>query len=159
MGVALRLINLRICRLLRRLSGAMGWEAKLNDVDSRFCYGTRSVPATFSFCLDRGAFRPWKLTLPMKFRKLRIAWSVVWGLMAVLLAVLWVRDHVMPAGTVREEPFFFHIQSKLAILCSAFALAPLFRWRFSLRSLLIAITVIAVVLGLVAYNLQKLRPQ
>jgi hypothetical protein len=29
----------------------------------------------------------------MKFHKLRIAWSVVWGLFAVLLVVLWVRSY------------------------------------------------------------------
>jgi hypothetical protein len=29
----------------------------------------------------------------MRFRKLRIAWSVVWGLLAVLLIVLWVRSY------------------------------------------------------------------
>jgi len=29
----------------------------------------------------------------MRFRKLRIAWSVVWGLVAVLLIVLWVRSY------------------------------------------------------------------
>lgn len=28
----------------------------------------------------------------MRYRKLRIAWSVVWGLVAVLLVVLWVRS-------------------------------------------------------------------
>src|SRR5689334_21565687 len=28
----------------------------------------------------------------MKYRKLRIAWSVVWGLAAVLLIALWVRS-------------------------------------------------------------------
>ena len=28
----------------------------------------------------------------MRYRKLRIAWSVVWGLAAVLLIVLWVRS-------------------------------------------------------------------
>src|SRR5262245_16243948 len=28
----------------------------------------------------------------MRFRKLRIAWSVVWGIAAVLLIVLWVRS-------------------------------------------------------------------
>ena len=28
----------------------------------------------------------------MRFRKLRIAWSVVWGLATVLLIVLWVRS-------------------------------------------------------------------
>src|SRR4051812_17902034 len=29
----------------------------------------------------------------MRFRKLRIAWSVVWGLAAVLLIVLWLRSY------------------------------------------------------------------
>jgi hypothetical protein len=29
----------------------------------------------------------------MKYRKLRIAWSVVWGVVAVLLCVLWVRSY------------------------------------------------------------------
>ena len=29
----------------------------------------------------------------MRFRKLRIAWSVVCGLVAVLLIVLWVRSY------------------------------------------------------------------
>src|SRR6476620_6466011 len=29
----------------------------------------------------------------MRFRKLRIAWSVVWGLAAVLLIALWVRSY------------------------------------------------------------------
>src|SRR5262245_38540076 len=29
----------------------------------------------------------------MRFRKLRIAWSVVWGILAVLLLMLWVRSY------------------------------------------------------------------
>src|SRR4051812_47765657 len=29
----------------------------------------------------------------MKFRKLRIAWSVVWGVVAVLLILLWARSY------------------------------------------------------------------
>jgi hypothetical protein len=29
----------------------------------------------------------------MRFRKLRIAWSVFWGLNGVLLIVLWVRSY------------------------------------------------------------------
>jgi hypothetical protein len=32
-------------------------------------------------------------TLNMKYRKLRIAWSVAWGIVAMLLAVLWVRSY------------------------------------------------------------------
>src|SRR3954447_9768164 len=30
---------------------------------------------------------------PLKYRKLRIAWSVFWGLTCVLLVVLWVRSY------------------------------------------------------------------
>ena len=30
---------------------------------------------------------------PMKYRKVRIAWSVEWGLIVVLLCVLWVRSY------------------------------------------------------------------
>ena len=30
---------------------------------------------------------------PMRFRKLRIAWSVVWSVLALLLVVLWVRSY------------------------------------------------------------------
>src|SRR6185369_6057413 len=30
---------------------------------------------------------------PMRFRKLRIAWSVFWGVVAVLLVVLWLRSY------------------------------------------------------------------
>jgi len=30
---------------------------------------------------------------PMKYRKLRIVWSVVWGIAAVLLCVLWMRSY------------------------------------------------------------------
>ena len=29
----------------------------------------------------------------MKYRKLRIAWSVAWGVMAVLVCVMWVRSY------------------------------------------------------------------
>jgi hypothetical protein len=29
----------------------------------------------------------------MKYRKLRIAWSVFWGIVAVLLVALWVRSY------------------------------------------------------------------
>ena len=34
----------------------------------------------------------------MKYRKLRIAWSVVWGILCVLLIVLWVRGYSTADG-------------------------------------------------------------
>src|SRR5688572_29967946 len=37
----------------------------------------------------------------MKYRKLRIAWSVAWGLLCLMLCVLWVRSY-----TVRDSAFW-----------------------------------------------------
>jgi hypothetical protein len=145
----------------------------------------------------------------MKYRKLRIAWSVAWGVVAVLLCVLWVRSYwqsdsiISAAGPaargVRATIFNGHIEldsatyyagppriewrldesSELApvffsktrkgfawdrqysvvpiwlplIVAGAFAITPYIRWsnRFSLRALLIATTLVAVVLGLIVW--------
>src|SRR5262245_20190605 len=40
---------------------------------------------------------------PSKFRKLRIAWSVVCGVAVVLLVVLWVRSHSAIEGIVHSS--------------------------------------------------------
>ena len=154
----------------------------------------------------------------MRFRKLRIAWSVAWGVVAVLLIALWVRSywqvewvigHVpgkcfpwvenkpgtceigsMPAtrqylwirhsqpvnqwwSSVIERTgkppypsrafgtFGFEVLNQssrlrlphwfLILLFVAHAAFPWIRWRFSLRTLLIATTLVAVVLGLIVY--------
>jgi len=148
----------------------------------------------------------------MKFRKLRIAWSVVWAIAAAMLIALWVRsywwcdDIVGPIGNTRSAcvwsdkgyiglslvdgrlksladggPWAFASEwtadvppSKivipwlpswatehyvvmpdwcLALLIGASIATPWFRWsrRFSLRTLLIATTLVAMVLGLVIY--------
>ena len=138
----------------------------------------------------------------MRFRKLRIAWSVFWGLAAVLLIVLWVRsywilDSLDVNGAHRFASFRGHLfidetfttsgtrpkgsQHKLlgyyvlhvvvsggmvhphgagtklplwplVTIVAVVAIAPWIlvipwlRWRFSLRTLLIATTIIAVLL-------------
>ena len=42
----------------------------------------------------RGLSGVWRgIIKPMRFRKLRIVWSVAWGMVAVLLCVLWVRSY------------------------------------------------------------------
>jgi hypothetical protein len=152
----------------------------------------------------------------MRFRKLRIAWSVMWGLAAVLLIVLWVRSYrllddlniplwnqnVISIGTVSGTfgisrglagdphleyvtlPTSEYLQSRnsnkmppisallggistagwgfemfipdwfLLITFVAMGAAPWIRqrsWQFSLRTLLIATTLIAVVLGLIVW--------
>jgi len=153
----------------------------------------------------------------MRFRKLRIAWSVVCGIACALLIVLWVRsywwkDFAVSGGIYRvhfesalgklgvdvspqapeyvgsrwgfhsrllEEEYFmpiahyglpdgvkvmgfmWEITPESAIiavpywfpilLISILAAGPWFRWRFSLRTLLIATTLVAVVLGLILW--------
>ena len=167
----------------------------------------------------------------MKFRKLRIAWSVFWGLAGVLLLVLWVRSYAQhdsynwsrthttsddllmfgagriallhncdrpendgfnhysqvfkgsgdmrswfrssmpicgpdqmpihyPAGfgmsrTLPQDfvvtlPFWFAV-----LLFAGFAVAPWLPWRFSLRTLLIATTLVAVMLGLIVWSVHR----
>jgi|tagenome__1003787_1003787.scaffolds.fasta_scaffold19770994_1 hypothetical protein len=153
----------------------------------------------------------------MRFRKLRIAWSVFWGLACILLIVLWVRSYfvydtaycplsspqmliansysgrlsmyagrrvenhtgIFPQGWGRESasvkeiaesslerphPYWayrkdvygrlitFPHWAAILVLCSiggAGAVLPL--TRFSVRSLLVAITLVAVVLGLAVW--------
>jgi len=155
----------------------------------------------------------------MRFRKLRIAWSVMCGIACVLLIVLWVRSYwwvdtkaTPPATFVSREGaidvrsrqdevqapqqpkirwaysawkieswsrqqyrgrqtkpivrryWYFHVSTTALIVtfphwCASLVLAtsgafpwihPL-RYRFSLRTLLIATTLVAVVLGMVVY--------
>jgi hypothetical protein len=89
----------------------------------------------------------------MRFRKLRIAWSVFWGLACVLPVVLWVKDY-RTTRLVASQPYAFPI-----LLTFTLAVAP---WtndrafaRFSLRSLLIATTLVAVGLGLAVWAASK----
>ena len=140
----------------------------------------------------------------MRVRKLRIAWSVAWGVVAVLLIVLWVRSYWRgdyfehfdsggdgtSLGSIRgvvyltqtvdiahgatprwgwgnyevdyniPSPWSFEVDlSKpafaaphwlIAVLCTLFAGATWIR-RFTLRTLLIATTLLAVVLGLAVW--------
>ena len=146
----------------------------------------------------------------MRFRKLRIAWSVGWGIPAVLLIVLWVRscskrvfvyyrEGTTATGvssqadglvafwnsspyshfgfgwalrTFKPDKFGDTSTSRFtwdnsrgfkrigvphwfAVLAvTSLAVGPWIRWRFSLRTLLIATTLIAVVLGLIVYATQ-----
>ena len=106
------------------------------------------------------------------FRKLRIAWSVAWGIAAVLLIALWVRSYghddflvktaspgfpilessegrftyfPSPSTTSSDVPYWLPV-----VTFTALATAPWLRrisWRFSLRTLLIATTLVGVGLG------------
>jgi hypothetical protein len=150
----------------------------------------------------------------MRYRKLRIAWAVGWGLACVLLIVLWVRSYwwtdyvntsfirnqgifgqlvlgMISVGTTaypepkmsttelyteqmkpvvaryyRLYPYGFGARrtAKIAFVIFPFWLAVVFsaalgtvpwvrqlHWRFSLRTLLIATTLVAVVLGAIVW--------
>jgi hypothetical protein len=145
----------------------------------------------------------------MRFRKLRIAWTVGWGLVAVLLIVLWERSywrlqiferrvgsqavqissvkgriaiaHLDPRATIGRpylsvvagdsadwrkagaSGFAYYHDGWIAALIAPFWLPALLSvalavtpwisrsWRFSLRTLLVATTLVAVILGLVVY--------
>jgi hypothetical protein len=147
----------------------------------------------------------------MRFRKLRIAWSVLWGLLAMLLIALWVRTYhetdtinaplagrhsvqiiscygkvafiltpyvvawhheTQPLGQYiwRKEQFrAFHYYDSVprtgnrhewafsySLLTSLVAVLAATPWctgalRFSLRTLLIATTLVAVLLDLIVY--------
>ena len=121
----------------------------------------------------------------MKYRKLRIAWSVVCGVLCLMLIVLWVRSYVVYDRVVVDYPsgveWFIsnkgvyivstygllapHLQSwsfgrtrwgtvvclpyslTMLVVC-AVSIAPWIHYRFSLRTLLIGMTVVAMLLGL-----------
>lgn len=140
----------------------------------------------------------------MKYRKLRIAWSVGWGLVCVLLIVLWARSyqtcdrthmnsHLFGVSTEgafivawtddsRYQRFFMSLMNypRTSIepqrgflgfvsdwhsdvwyvqapcwfpiaLGATLAGVSWVRWRFSLRTLLIATTLVAAVLGLAVW--------
>jgi hypothetical protein len=157
----------------------------------------------------------------LRFRKLRIAWSVFWGVACVLLVALWVRSYSwadfsrcplgtqktlglgssggrlflrtypnnnartfttdsertvisLPTGWGRKTsaqrpaanvklPLFSYSSSQpydadlmfphwlLVIVCIGIAASPWMLWRFSLRTLLIATTLVAVGLGAIVY--------
>jgi hypothetical protein len=138
----------------------------------------------------------------MNYRKLRIAWSVGWGVLCLLLIALWVRSYrcgdwleiplgmgysvqaatgvgtiyfnVAPAinsgwsyGADPEQPEiinYYHGRNErwinrqpiwlVSVFAAAVGVVPWLRWRFSLRTLLIATTVVAVAIGLAVMTLR-----
>jgi hypothetical protein len=143
----------------------------------------------------------------MKFRNLRIAWSLIWAVVALLLLILWVRSYsarstfevlVTPthrynihslAGTVAfdweerefitielrryfDDLYFLHLKTNaglkfqrsesdraiyaisvsywlLVIVTMCISAIPWLPLRFSLRTMLVGITLLAVALGLI----------
>ena len=99
----------------------------------------------------------------MNYRKLRIAWSIACCLTAVAaLAIFAPLIYYGPPSVMRSRSILISATNPLdrvwlfATVAFAFAAAPWIRWsnRFSLRALLFAMTVAALVLGAVALSVR-----
>jgi hypothetical protein len=190
----------------------------------RFLARSSYLPPSLQTQLRHGRQKIIPSNTPMRFRKLRIAWSAVWGIFCVLLIALWIRSYqhvnnpktkiysrgdefayldpqerlwrvtswkgAIQLSVTNRDPIwqfeptapplgggwttsmaqpqllgFGYVQkgrSSSVVLPVWFPLffcvtlvavpwIPKFRWKFSLRTLLIATTLVAVVLGLVIY--------
>jgi hypothetical protein len=124
---------------------------------------------------------------PRLVRILRITWTGFWGLVALLLVVLWVRSYSfsasqtanldaaktwggaigsdsgevsvcivhMPIAFGPQDTWFYAVPYwYLLLLSPVFGVIPWLRWRFSISTLLLATTVIAVALGLGVWAVQ-----
>ena len=87
----------------------------------------------------------------MRFRKLRIAWSVVWGTLCLMTTVGWLIEFL------RGHHYSAIPSAIFAALTAALAITPMkgIGFRFSLRTLLIVTTLLAVVLGLIVYTTRQ----
>lgn len=56
---------------------------------------------------------------PTRYRKLRIAWSVWWGVVAVLLVILWVRSYrwydIKPGGRITSANGCLHVAREVKL--------------------------------------------
>jgi hypothetical protein len=80
----------------------------------------------------------------MKYRKLRIAWSMAWGVMAILLVVQWSRNYWL----VDLYVYWFAVLMSVGL-----ARISWLDWspRFSLRTMLFAITLVAAGMWLIMW--------
>jgi len=80
----------------------------------------------------------------MNDRKLQIAWSVAWGILFLTLIALWALEPSSDDVILVSRWF-------AVILAGVLSATPWLESRSSLRSLLIAATIIALLLALVAW--------
>lgn len=115
----------------------------------------------------------------MKFHKLRIAWSIFWGVAAVLLVGMWVQSYrlyvdfnragqhwvawwygsISVSSRPSADPYFtqYHCEFPCWLSVTTAVAFILIGWipeRFTLRTLLVATTVVAVVLGAVVWSIR-----
>jgi hypothetical protein len=86
---------------------------------------------------------------PRTLRDLQVALSVISGFAALALIAYWARPVNRSKLGIQD--------CVLILMLAAFAIVPWIRWsnRFSLRTLLIATTLIAIVLGLAAWEIRS----
>jgi hypothetical protein len=82
----------------------------------------------------------------MKYRKLRIAWSVAWCAVAMVSARIADREFHSVHGVPIFSPKWLIVPLPIVL-----AWLPWFRLQFSLRTLLAIVTIVAIWLGLYAY--------
>ncbi len=90
----------------------------------------------------------------MRFHKLRIQLLIVSTFASVLLLLVSLHEYkVSLSGTTSiDHHAAWHLYASLSLITGLHALfLGIGRWRFSLRTLLIATTVIAVLLGLIVW--------
>jgi hypothetical protein len=66
---------------------------------------------------------------------------------------LWFVQYMKNSGVFRIRVPYWSLVS----LSALFAVAPWLQWRFSLRTLLVAITVVAIILGVLAFNSRSVQ--
>jgi hypothetical protein len=81
----------------------------------------------------------------MKHRQVRIVWSVGWSVATLVLAMLWLEDY-RSTRLVASMPYAFPLLACIGLTLAPWTSGPT---RFSLQALIIAVTLVAVVLGLV----------
>ena len=79
------------------------------------------------------AINPYPESRRVRFRKLRIVWSVAWGVVAVLLCVLWVRSYFirdtawLPTSKISVEINSLYGRVVLAIPVDTYVLGNQFK--------------------------------
>jgi hypothetical protein len=81
----------------------------------------------------------------MKYRKLRIAWSVAVVVAYPVLVFIAAEREWLPPEVI------FFLFYPLLLLALGIAAAPWFTWRFSVRTLLVVMTIVAVILGIIIW--------
>jgi hypothetical protein len=93
----------------------------------------------------------------MRFRNLLVAWSALCFVACYLLSAFWAMSY-LPGGRIQigaKAWGLYRPYGCAIIVVAALGIMPWTGWRFNLRTLLIATTLLAVALGLAVYAAKK----